>query len=70
MATQMILVLKKIKILDLQTDGPAMAKEMRAAAKNMRDLVLTEDVFDIVEMVYDRPSWLEMVYKNFERSGE
>ncbi len=67
MATQILIVLKKIKILDLQTDGPAVAKEMRAQAKTMRDLVLSEDVFDWVEMVYDGPSWAEKVFKDWER---
>jgi len=69
MAVNMILILKKIKILDLQTDGPAMAKEMRAAAKAMRDLVLEENVFDMVEMVYDRPSWCEKIWKDWERTS-
>ncbi len=69
MAVNMILILKKIKILDLQTDGPAMAKEMRAQAKALRDLVLEENVFDMVEMVYDGPSWAEKVFKDWERTG-
>ena len=68
MAVNMILILKKIKILDLQTDGPAMAKEMRAQAKALRDLVLEENVFDMVEMVYDGPSWAEKVFKDWERA--
>jgi len=68
MAVNMILILKKIKILDLQTDGPAMAKEMRAAAKAMRDLVLDESVFDMAELVYDTPSWCEKVFKDWERA--
>jgi len=67
MAVSMILILKKIKILDLQTDGPAMAREMRAQAKALRDMVLSEDVFDMVEMVYDHPSWAEKVFKDWER---
>jgi hypothetical protein len=67
MATQMIIIQKKIKILDLQTDGPAMAKEMKATAATWRDLALNEPIFDMVELVYDRPSWAEKIYKDYLR---
>ncbi len=67
MATQMVIIQKKIKILDLQTDGPAMAKEMRGLAAVWRDQVLNEPIFDYVEIVYDRPSWTEKIYKDMLR---
>jgi len=36
-ATSEVLVSKKIRTLDLQTDGPAVAAELRAQAKQLRD---------------------------------
>lgn len=36
-ATSEVLVSKKIRTLDLQTDGPAVAAELRALAKQLRD---------------------------------
>jgi len=36
-ASSEVLVSKKIRTLDLQTDGPAVAAELRARAKELRD---------------------------------
>jgi hypothetical protein len=36
-ATSEVLISKKIRTLDLQTDGPAVAAELRALAKQLRD---------------------------------
>jgi len=36
-ATSEVLISKKIRTLDLQTDGPAVAAELRAQAKQLRD---------------------------------
>jgi hypothetical protein len=36
-ATSEVLISKKIRTLDLQTDGPAVAAELRARAKQLRD---------------------------------
>jgi len=48
------LILRKIRILDLQTDGPAVADALRKASKNLRDLVYSQDYaesdFDTVEV--------------------
>ncbi len=37
MARNETLVQKRIRILDLQTDGPAVAKELRESAKGLRE---------------------------------
>lgn len=61
-AANEVLVQKRIEILDLKTDGPAEAKELRTIAKQWRDQVAAaeeaavdaEDAgFDIAEVVYD-----------------
>ena len=41
-AASEVLVSKKIRTLDLQTDGPAVAAELRAAAKALRDQAASE----------------------------
>jgi hypothetical protein len=55
-----ILVQKRIKILDLSTDGPSEAKELRALAKEWRDgataaaAAASDDLgFDIAQVVYE-----------------
>lgn len=58
MASKHILIHKKIKTLDLQTDGPAVAKALSDLATKYRDHVaeLSSDVeapFTVIEMVHD-----------------
>ena len=61
-ATSEALISKKIRTLDLQTDGPAVAAELRARAKELRDQagdVLPDGsvfAFDIVD--YDPDTWI------------
>lgn len=66
MATSQAIILKKIKTLDLQTDGPAVADALRAHAKQLRDRVDFEGDgdFEIVEQVYDTFSFEERVMKD------
>jgi hypothetical protein len=68
MAASEIMIQKRIKLLDLETDGPAQSAELRALAKSLR---ATEDLggaFDIAEMVVDPFSARERVFKQFLRS--
>lgn len=62
-ASSEALVSKKVRTLDLQTDGPAVAAELRARANGLREQAADVDpetgqpfAFDIVD--YDPNSWL------------
>lgn len=70
-ASNEVLVQKRIKLLDLTTDGPACAKELRAHAKALRDQVdqdLDDNAdFDIAEMVVDDFSYREHIGNEFLR---
>ena len=62
------LVQKRIKLLDLSTDGPAEAEALRKLAKEYQAAAETEDLaatggFDWAELVYDQFSYLEKVTK-------
>jgi hypothetical protein len=60
-AASQTLLLKKLTMLDLQTDGPSMARELRALAQQLRDVELGDESFDIAEMVFtaenERERW-------------
>lgn len=65
-AVNEVLVQKRIKSLDLSTDGPAEAKELLALAKQYRDEAEFEDVdgaFDWAEMVNNDAQWKERITK-------
>jgi hypothetical protein len=59
MASSEALVQKKIRLLDLQTDGPAVAAALREHAKRLRDQVADGTgadpaaMFDVAELVVD-----------------
>lgn len=66
-ASNEALVQKKIRLLDIQTDGPAVAKELRAHAAALRKQVtdaaaLDENAFDIAEMVFPPFGYRERIY--------
>ena len=69
MASNEAYVSKRIRILDLQTDGPAVAKELRERAKMLRSLADRDDQatdggqFDIAEWVVDDFSARERLVK-------
>lgn len=73
MADSQAMILKKIKLLDLETDGPALAKALRDHAATLRKLVYApefdEPTFDIIEQVNsgDSPAWWEKVRKDWQR---
>lgn len=52
-AASEVLVLKKIVNLDLETDGPAVARELRELAKQLRAQETAVGAFDIAEQIVD-----------------
>ncbi len=65
------MIQKKIKILDLQTDGPAITAALQARAKTLREQVfnieMNESTFDITEQINDKPGFREKVIKDWMR---
>lgn len=66
-AANQVLVLKVIELLEIKTDGAAVARELRLRAGLLRDQAAAEidadDVaFDIAEQVFDPFSYRERVY--------
>jgi hypothetical protein len=72
-ATSEALIQKKINILDLQTDGPAIADSMRKHAETLRkqvyDPAFAEPDFEIIEQINDKPGWDEKILKDFMRDS-
>ena len=67
-ATQALL-LKKLVMLDLETDGPAVAKELRELAARLRDTEKGDEGFDIAEMGLDQNSISTLLYNQALRGG-
>lgn len=67
-ASNEVLVLKKIVNLDLETDGPAVARELREQAKQLRAQESSVGAFDIAEQINDdftaREYWLKQVQRD------
>jgi hypothetical protein len=70
-ASSQALIQKKLKVLDLETDGPALAKALRDHAISLRKQVFSQDfdepTFDIAEQINDGPGFSEKVLKDFLR---
>jgi len=66
-AASEVLVLKKIVNLDLETDGPAVARELRELAKQLRAQETAVGAFDIAEQIVDpfteREYWLKQAQR-------
>lgn len=66
-AASEVLVLKKIVNLDLETDGPAVARELRELAKQLRAQDSGIGAFDIAEQIHDdftlREYWLKQAQR-------
>jgi hypothetical protein len=63
-ATNQALVLKKVMLLDVNVDGPAVAKAMREHAALLREqayMSSTDAGFEIAEMALGHFSWVEQV---------
>lgn len=62
-ANDMSLVLKVISTLDLSTNGPAVAADLRQAAAKLREQAAVEDpAFEIAEMVVNGAGYQQYVY--------
>jgi hypothetical protein len=68
-ASQQALVLKVIRLLDLQTDGAKVAAELRARAVGLREQSDADASFDVVEMVPNDFAARERIWKEFLRGG-
>lgn len=66
-ASNQVLRMKKITMLDLQTDGPAMGRELRENAKALRNAEMNESGFQIAEMVTEQFGYRERWQKQFDR---
>lgn len=75
MASNEAYVLKRITLLDLTTDGPAVAKELRARAESLRMLADRDDqaedggAFDIAEMAVDTFTSRQRFVNEWMRNG-
>lgn len=67
LASNEAMVQKRIRLLDLQTDGPAVAKALRDHAGVLRGQVDEAGDFEIAEMVHDDFSWRERIEKQYLR---
>jgi hypothetical protein len=67
MAASEVMVQKRIKLLDLETNGPAQSTELRQLAKQLRLSEENMAYFKIAEQVNDPFSARERIYKQFLR---
>ncbi len=71
-ASSEALIQKRIKLLDLQTDGPAVAKALREHAAALRQQAESEETagaFDYAEMVVNQFSARDRLWNQRLRSG-
>lgn len=72
-ATSEALIQKKLKMLDFQTDGPALLEALLKRAKSLRDTALGEgeNEFEIAEQIPtgDGAAFFEKILKDRMRSG-
>lgn len=72
MATNEVLVQKRIKLLDLSTDGPAEAKALQDLARQLREEADAEEIdgaFDWAEQISTPAQYGEFLYKDGLRNG-
>ena len=72
MATNEVLVKKRIKMLDLSTDGPAEAKALQDLARQLREEADAEEIegaFDWAEQINTPAQFNEFVFKDGLRNG-
>lgn len=71
-AANEVMVQKRITILDLKTDGPAQAKELREQAKEWRTTggVIDDAGFAVAEVVYDDFTMRQRLINDLLRSGQ
>lgn len=66
-ASSQALILKRITLLDLQTDGPSLADSLRKHAEALRSSDQDEPCFDIIEQINDYFGYREKVVKDWLR---
>lgn len=70
-ASSQALIQKRLNILDLKTDGPAVADALRKHAVSLRsqvfDAKMNESTFDFAEQINDTAGYREKVLKDFLR---
>lgn len=66
-ATNEALVQKRIKLLDITTDGPAVAKSLREHAAQLREEADGDDAFDWAELVTTTSAWDERIFAQAQR---
>lgn len=69
MARSEALVLKRITLMDLSTDGPATAKSLMDQATQLRELAQTEIEFDWAEMGLTNANRKEIIINKALREG-
>ncbi|MTI82588.1 MAG: hypothetical protein FH756_01555 [Firmicutes bacterium] len=69
MASNEAVIQKQIKLLDLSTNGPAVAKALREHAAELRRQVDEEPAFDVAEQVFDMFGAREKILKDALRDG-
>ena len=69
MAANEALVSKRIEVLDLKTDGPAVAESLRKLATDYRKTSEEQGSFAIAAMIDSPSAWRERIRKNAMRSG-
>lgn len=66
-ASSQALLLKRITLLDLQTDGPALAKSLRDHAESLRSASQDEPGFAFIEQINDLFGYREKIIKDYLR---
>jgi len=69
MARSEVLTQKRIKLLDLQTDGPAVAAELRKQAERLRQKSDAETTIDWAEMGLTNANKSEIIWNDFMREN-
>lgn len=67
-ASQQALLLKVVKLPDLEVDGAKLAMALRQQAKALRDEEDADGSFDIAEQVLDSFSQRDRLWKQYQRS--
>ena len=68
-AANQALVLKVMRVLDIQTDGAKVAESLRQLAKQYRAEVMESAEFDYAEQISNTPGLVEKVLKDWLREG-
>lgn len=73
MATNQVLLMKKVSMAGLSTDGPAVAEALRKSAEMLRAQELgiynPAEMFDIVETNWTNSEWVDMLDNEYLRTS-